>query len=362
MAPKGFIERDFLAEACFAMPQSKRLGPISRSAVAVVCALATTGALVAAVGADPIQGLTALFEGSVGSVDALSVTAVRTTPLLLAGLGVALSFRGGLFNIGAEGQLYLGALGATIVGLWPWSLPGWLHLLLALAAGFVFGALWAAVPGLLRAYRGTSEVVITLMLNYVAIELIGFLVDTKTGPLGERDASFSQSAPIATSATLPILVIGTSLHAGILLAILAAVTLHILMEYTPFGFRVRMVGASPRAARYAGVTISRHLVSIMLLSGGLAGLAGASEILGLRHRLYDRFSPGYGFDAIAVALLAQCHAIGSIATAGFFGALRAGANQLQQATGIETSVILIIQALTVLFVIGSIDPAKRRNA
>lgn len=337
----------------------KLLEPIRRSAVAAACALATTGALVAGVGADPIEGLTALVEGSVGSVDALAVTAVRTTPLLLAGLGVALSFRGGLFNIGAEGQLYLGALGATIVGLWPWSLPGWLHMLTALAAGFVFGALWAAVPGLLRAYRGTSEVVITLMLNYVAIELIGFFVDTDTGPLGERGASYSQSAPIVQSATLPTLVAGTSLHAGILVAIVAALALHLLMAYTPFGFRVRMVGASPRAARYAGVAISRHIVLIMLLSGGLAGLAGASEVLGLRHRLYDRFSPGYGFDAIAVALLAQCHPMALIATAGFFGALRAGANQLQQSTGIEVSLILIIQALTVLFVVGSIDPRRR---
>lgn len=337
------------------------LTPIARSVVAALCALATTGALIAAAGADPLEGFLALLEGAVGSVDSIAVTAVRMTPLLLAGLGVALSFRCGLFNIGAEGQLYLGALGATVIGLLPWSLPGWLHVLIALAAGMGFGALWAAVPGCLRAYRGTSEVVVTLMLNYVAIELIGFFVDTQSGPLGERGASYSQSEPIQATARLPVLLDGTSLHGGIVLALVAALAIHVVMKHTPFGFHVRMVGASPSAARYAGVAIGRQIVLVMLLSGGLAGLAGAGEVLGLRHRLYDRFSPGYGFDAIAVALLAQCRPLATIATAGFFGALRAGANQLQQTVGIEVSLILIIQAVAVLFVVGSLDQAPRRT-
>jgi len=334
----------------FASALWRTVGPL----IALLMALGVSGILIVMVGADPITAYGAMIVGSVGSVDALATTGVRMTPLLLAGLGVALSFRCGVWNIGAEGQLYAGAIGATIIGVMPVSLPMIVHLPLAIIVGFIAGALWAAIPGYFRAYRGVSEVVLTLMFNYVGIQLASYMVDTRSGPLGERGAAYSQSHLIADSTRLPILIPGTSLHAGLILAVLLAIGLYIVVRYTTFGFRLRMVGANPVAAAYAGVNTARQIMWVMLLSGGLAGLAGAAEVLGLKYRLFENFSPGYGYDAIAVALLANNNPLGVILSSGFFGALRAGANRMQQTAGIEVSVILIIQALTVLFVVAGV--------
>jgi simple sugar transport system permease protein len=319
----------------------------------VLLAFAVSAVLIYLVGANPLEAYAAMLQGSIGGVAALTTTGVRMTPLLLAGLGVAISFRAGVFNIGAEGQLYLGAIGATIVGLMPLAIPGWLHALLALIAGVIGGAIWAAIPGYLLAYRGISEVILTLMLNYVGIYLASYLVDTESGPLGERGASYSQSEQIQEAARLPVLVTGTSLHLGLIIGVVLAVALWAMIRWTPFGFRLRMVGANPIAARYAGVLVGRQIVAVMALSGGLAGLAGAIEVLGLRYRLFENFSPGYGYDAIAVALLANSNPLGVIASSAFFGALQAGANRMQQTVNIETSLVFVIQALTVIFVIAA---------
>lgn len=318
---------------------------------AVVGALAVAAGLIFLAGANPVAAYGAMLEGAVGSVGSLATTGVRMTPILLTGLAVALSFRAGVFNVGAEGQLYLGAAFATAVALVPLGLPAPLHVLAALLAGAVGGALWVAVPAYLRAKRGVSEVVTTLMLNFAGLHLISYLIDPITGPLGEPNASYAQSFPIQDSARLPILVRGTSLHAGLLLGLGLALLLAVALKFTTFGFRIRMLGGNPTAARFAGLPTERQIIVAMLLSGAIAGLAGASEVLGLRLRLFDRFSPGYGYDGIAVALLADSNPLAVVASAGFFGALRAGANAMQQATGLETSVVLIIQALTILFVV-----------
>jgi ABC-type uncharacterized transport system permease subunit len=323
------------------------LGPL----VAVVGALLVSAGLILLAGSDPVSAYGAMLGGAVGSVGSLATTGVRMTPILLTGLAVAVSFRAGVFNVGAEGQLYLGAALATAVALLPLGLPSPLHVLLALAAGAMGGAVWVAVPAYLRAYRGVSEVVTTLMLNFAGLYFISYLIDPITGPMGEPGASYAQSFPIQDSARLPILVRGTSLHAGLLLGLALAVVLAVVIRSTTFGFRLRMLGGNPTAARFAGLPTARQIVVAMLLSGAIAGLAGASEVLGLRLRLFDRFSPGYGYDGIAVALLAGSNPLGVIASAAFFGALRAGANAMQQATGLETSVVLIIQALTILFVV-----------
>jgi ABC-type uncharacterized transport system permease subunit len=320
-------------------------------AAAITLALIASGVLIVLAGANPLEAYGAMLSGSLGSVASLATTGVRMTPLLLTGLSVALSFRAGVFNVGAEGQLYVGAAFATMVALVPVQVPAIIHIPLCLAAGFLGGALWALAPAYLRAYRGVSEVVTTLMLNFVGALVVSYLVDPITGPMGERGASYAQSPVIQDSAALPILIRGTSLHAGLLIAVALAFVLYGLISFTTVGFRLRMLGANPIAARFAGLSSSREIVVVMLLSGGIAGLAGAAEVLGLRHRLYDRFSPGYGYDGIAVALLAGSHPIAVIVSAAFFGALRAGANSMQQTTGLETSVVLIIQALTILFVI-----------
>jgi ABC-type uncharacterized transport system permease subunit len=321
--------------------------------VAVLLALVVSGVLIWTIGKNPVRAFATMWEGSLGSIDSLATTGVRATPLLLCGLSVALSFRIGVFNIGAEGQLYLGAVAATIVGLLPFSVPAWLHITLALMAGFIAGAMLGAIPGYLRAYRNVNEVVVNLMLNYIVTYFVGYLVNVDYGPLGERGAAYAQSPLLASSSHLPILVKGTSLHLGLILGLFLAVALHILINNTPFGFQVRMIGSNPNAARYAGVPVERNIVKTMLLSGGLAGLAGASEIMGLTYRLFDNFSPGYGFDGIAVALLARNNPLGVILSSAFYGALRAGAGRMQQILGIQVSFVNIIMALTILFAVGS---------
>jgi ABC-type uncharacterized transport system permease subunit len=320
-------------------------------ALSVLAAFTVSSVIILAVGANPLIAYEAMFRGAFGSVGSLATTGVRMTPILFTGLAVALSFRAGIFNVGAEGQLYAGAALGAAIALAPLGIPGVVQVTLALVGGMVGGALWALVPGYLRAYRGVSEVVTTLMLNFVGILLVSYLVDPIDGPIGQHGAAYAQSLPIQKVAELPILIRGTSLHAGLILGIALAVGLFVLIGYTPLGFRLRMLGSNPLAARFAGLRSAREIMTVMLLSGGIAGLAGAVEVIGLRYRLYDHFSPGYGYDGIAVALLGGSNPIGVIFSSGFFGALRAGANSMQQATGIETSVVLSIQALTILFVI-----------
>lgn len=328
---------------------------------AIAAALAVSGILIALAGVNPLDAYAAMIQGSVGSLNSLAVTGVRMTPILLTGLSVAIGFRAGLFNIGGEGQLYIGAAASAAVALAPLNVPAVVHILFALIAGAAGGALWVLVPAYLRAYRGVSEVVTTLMLNFVGIILVSYLVDPALGPMGERGASYAQSVEIQASAELPVLLERTSLHAGLVIGLGLAVGLYLLIRYTGFGFRLRMLGANPTAARFAGVKPAREMMLIMLLSGAIAGLAGAVEVMGLRHRLYADFSPGFGYDGIAVALLANASPLGVIAASGFFAALRAGSSLMQQVTRIDTSIVLIIQALTILFVIAGLFRGRLRR-
>jgi ABC-type uncharacterized transport system permease subunit len=323
----------------------------SRPIVAIALAMLVSAALIVSQGANPFAAYAALLKGSFGSVNALANTCVRTAPLLLGGLGIALGIQGGLFNIGAEGQLYVGAAAATAVGLIPLPVPAWLHVTLALLAGIAGGALMAFIPGYLRAYRGVSEVVVTLMLNYIGLYFVGFLVEGPT-PLHQPDTFYPQSPPILPSALLPRLIKGTSLHAGIIFGLVLGVALYFLLKFTRFGFRIRMVGANPEAARYAGVKVEPHLLVIMLIAGGFAGLMGSGEVLGLKRRLFDHFSGGLGYHAISVALLGGGDPLGVILSAFFFGALRAGAGLMQQTVGVEKAMAEVIQALAILFVVG----------
>jgi len=318
--------------------------------LAIVLAMMVSAGLILARGANPIKAYAAMLQGAFGSVVALTNTGVRATPLLLGGLGIALGFKAGLLNVGVEGQIYAGGLAATAVGIFPIPVPPWLHLLLTLVAGFIGGALWGLLPAYLRAYRGVSEIVVTLMLNYVGIQLASFMVQEYT-PLGEQGVFYPQSRLILPSARLPILIKGTSLHAGVILAVVLGVVLHFVLRYTHFGFRTRMVGENPEAARYAGVDVKRQIFAVLLISCGLGGLAGTVEVVGLKLRLFDRFSQGLGYDAIAVALMANGNPLGVIISAIFFGALRAGAGKMQVVVGIETPIASVIQALAVLFVI-----------
>lgn len=323
----------------------------SRPILATLMAFLVSSLLILTQSVNPLEAFAAMLKGSVGNIGALAATGVRATPLLFGGLSFVVAFRAGLFNVGVDGQLLVGAAAATAVAIQPLPLPPWLHVTLCLLAAAIGGALYALIPAYLRAYRGISEVVVTLMMNYIALNLISYLV--LDGPLKRPGAWFPQSPDIMTTAWLPKLIERTSLHAGILVAIAIGLLLSFILRFTPFGFHVRMVGTNPNAAHYAGLDVKAYMLRVMLISGAIAGLAGASEVMGLRHALFENFSGGLGYDGISVGLLAAANPLGVFLAAFFFGALRAGAALMQQTVGIVTAMADVIQALTVFFVVGT---------
>lgn len=289
-----------------------------------------------------------LLEGAVGGPSAISESLLRATPLIFTGLAVALGFRSGLFNIGAEGQIYIGALFATIVGVNFIGLPIFVHLPLAVLAGFVGGAVWGFLPGILKARTGAHEVITTIMLNYVSYLVVDLSLRQPLIQVPGRDDPISRV--IDPSATLPLILSDQRLHWGLLLALVAAVAVWWLLFRSTKGFEFRAVGLNPSAARYAGMNIGRTIVLTMIISGGLAGLAGAGEILGTNHRLTPGFSPKWGFDAIAIALLGGSRPIGVIGSALLFGALRAGATSMQLNADVPIDLVVVIQGLVVMFI------------
>jgi general nucleoside transport system permease protein len=290
---------------------------------------------------------TALFRSSLGSDNAISETIVNATPLLFGGLSVALAFRAGLFNIGAEGQILIGAMGAAIVGFSFDGLPTFAHLPLAVLGGFLAGAMWGFIPGILKARTGAHEVIITIMLNYVAFSLVTWLLKTSVFLRPGRTDPISK--PVAESAQLMTFFEGLRVHAGILLALAAAYFVWWLLFRSTVGFSFRAVGANPSAAAYAGISVAGTYVLAMSLAGGLAGLAGTSQVLGVQYSVFPGFSSFLGFDAIALALLGRSHPFGVVLAALLFGALRAGAAGMQAVTDTPVDIIVVIQALIIMF-------------
>lgn len=288
----------------------------------------------------------ALFSGSLGGAGAISESLVAATPYIFAGLAVAVGFRGGLFNIGGEGQLLVGAAVAVIIG-YSLQLPAIIHLPLALLGGLLGGALYASIPGILKAKTGAHEVINTIMLNYIAFRFFDWAF---TGPLRRPGGDAPITAEIFPSAYLPQLFEGYRFHWGFFLALLTAFIIWWLLFKTTLGFEIRTVGANPNAARYGGIKITRITVLTMAISGGLAGLAGTNEVLGLNHFLAGGFSSGYGFDAIALALLGKSHPLGVVLAALLFGTLRNGATRMQSIASIPIDIISIVQALVIVFI------------
>ncbi|GBD00212.1 hypothetical protein HRbin17_02750 [bacterium HR17] len=295
-------------------------------------------------GVAPVAVLHALWQGAFGDRYAVAETLVKATPILLAGLGVAIAFRCGVWNIGAEGQLLLGALAATAVGT-KVALPAGVHLIAALLAGTIGGAMWASVAAWLRLRRGVNEVVATLLLNFIAAALVGYAVHA---PLREDAGVLPQSDLLPPSARLPLLLPPTRLHAGFPLALLLAFAVHIALERTVWGFRLSAVGANPLAAQTWGIATGRMMTVALLVSGALAGLAGATEVCGVTYRLFEKFSPGYGYTAIVAALVAQLSAAGLIPAAVLLGAINAGGAALQRLLGLSPTLTWVIQAALLL--------------
>jgi general nucleoside transport system permease protein len=319
--------------------------------LAVFTALVLGAVVIAVTAGDVVRAYQGLWEGSLGRLTSLSDTLVWTTPYIFGGLAVALAFKAGLFNIGVEGQIALGSLASVYVGYAVHDVPFPWHLILAVAAGTLAGALWGAIPGFLKARTGAHEVIVTIMLNYVAIQMTSFLV---SGPMKDPNPLIAnaQTPKILQSARLPPLLPDPvyRVHWGFVVAILAAIGIWWLLSKSTLGFEIRTVGANPQAARYAGIAVGRTMVVAMAISGGLAGLGASLEVVGLNFYHTAGFSVGYGFDSIAVALLGRSNPFGVIPSALLFGALRAGSSRMQFLSQIPIDIINVIQALVLIFV------------
>jgi ABC-type uncharacterized transport system permease subunit len=326
------------------------LSSISEMAIpvlSVLTALVIGAVVIWASGANVVKAYRGLFEGAFVGVSNFTETLVIATPYTLAGLAVALAFRCGLFNIGVEGQFNMGALFSVAVAVTVKGLPIYIHLPLSLLAGALGGALWGAIPGFLKAKLGTHEVTNTIMLNYIAVKTMDFLVKN---PLRDKTSSIPRTPFIAKTATLPALLADHRVHAGLLIAIAAIFVVYWILWKTTLGFEIRTVGANPDAAQYAGMSVTRNFVLAMVLSGALAGLAGAGEVLGTNHNLPASFISGYGFDSIAIALLAKSHPFGILPAALLWAALRNGAGLMQVRAGISIDLINIVQGLVIVFI------------
>ncbi len=321
----------------------------TRLALATMLSGLSAALLVVLSGHDPIAALRALATGAFGSRASIGAALDRSTPYLLAGVGVALCFRAGIINIGAEGQIAVGGLGATAAALASPAAGPIVTVILALLAGALCGAAWSGLAALLHLARGVHEVLATLLLNFVALLLVQLLL---AGPLGQAGAGFLQSPPIPPAARLPRLPL-LGMHPGFPLAVMAAAGGTALLWRTRFGFGLRVLGASRSAAAYAGFRLPVLTILVMLLAGALAGVAGAVEVLGLHRRLVEGYSNGFGFRAVTVALLGLLEPVLVVPAALFVGFMEAGAQSMQREVGVPSSMITVLEGLTVLYVLAA---------
>lgn len=363
--------------------------------LAVLGAFAIGAVILAIQGVNPLEAYKAMVVGAFGSKNGLADTLVKSIPLLLVGLGIAIAFRGGVINIGAEGQLIVGALFSTFIGLQLGeSMPAALVILIGLAAGTLMGGLWGTIPGYLKAQLGVNEILSTIMMNQIAIQIGFFLL---RGPMIDpaelaAGTNIPHSARMTKAVDIPrftdiakslgftqsakdlglegwskeiygLLVEPTRLHAGLIFAILIAILVYIFLWRTTIGYRIRAVGLNPHASRYAGIDVKKNMVLSMTLSGAFAGLAGAVEIFGLHHRMFEPLavSAGYGFSGIVAALFGKLHPLGMIPSSILFGGLLVGGDKMQRAMQVPQVLIQVILGLVVLFVVSTDYFVRRRQ-
>jgi simple sugar transport system permease protein len=334
--------------------------------VAVPLALLIGALMLLALDKNPLVAYGALLQGAAGDVSGITQTLVKATPLLLVGLGVCIAFRGGVINIGGEGQLIVGALAASAVAL---ALPEgarWYLLPLCLLAGALAGAVWGGIPGILKARLDVNEILSTVMMNAIALQLSNFLlrgpmIDPKEIEAGTRIA---QTALLPKAVWLTRLVPKTLLHSGAILAVVLAILVYIFLWRTTIGYRSRAVGLNAAAARYAGIRVSFYQALSLILGGAFAGIAGAVEVMGVQHRMLEGLSGGYGFSGIVAALFGKLHPLGAIPASVLFGGLLVGGNKMQRAVQVPSALIDTILGLVVLFVVSaeiwSVYRARRR--
>jgi len=320
--------------------------------ISVIIAVFISGLIIWAVGYDPVAAISALLKGAFGGGRQIGETLMRATPLMFTGLAVAYGFRAGLFNIGAEGQLFMGGLVAAWLGIALAGLPWIVNIPLILIGGAAAGAAWAFIPAVLKARVGAHEVITTMMFTYIARYFVSWIV---TGPL-KAEGQIPQTEALPPESILPRIhetfsfLTNSRLHWGFVIAVILAVGLWLLLKYTTLGYEARAVGFSPWASQTGGISVEATIVKSLCISGALAGLAGVVEVIAVHGRLFDQFSSGFGFTGIAVALLAKNNPLGVIAAAILFGALSAGSGTMQLEADVPAKLIFIIQALIIFFV------------
>jgi simple sugar transport system permease protein len=316
---------------------------------------------------NPIEAYRAMWDGAFGSQNAVAETLVKATPLLLVGLGICISFRGDVINIGGEGQMIVGAILGTLVGVTLTDWPGWAVVPLALVTGFLGGAIWGGIPGFLKAYFKVNEILSTVMMNAIAVQLMNFLL---RGPMidpaqAELASKIPQTARLVDAFRLPRWV-PTRLHLGAVIAVVLAVFVYILLWRTSWGYRIRAVGQNPDASRYAGIKVKNYIVLALVLSGAFAGLAGVMQVYGVNYRMItdgsaSGFTGSAGFNGIVAALFGQLHPLGTIPASILFGALLVGANKMQRVVQVPSALITALNGLVVVFVVSSEIWRRRRQ-
>ncbi len=329
------------------------------SLISLIISLLVSALLIKMAEADILLAFSSLWSGAFGSMRALLETLVRSTPLILTGLAAALAFRGKIWNIGADGQLFIGAMAGYWATLLFSGLPSIVLIPIIIIFSFIGGAAWGALSGYLKTRFDVDVIISTIMLNYIAIYFLSFMLSAN-GPWREEGSFYQQTARLAKNTFFPIFVPRSRLHIGFLIAISAAVLVYILLKKTSLGYEIRAFGFNPKASRFKGTNISRTVIIIMLISGGIAGLAGAGELFGIHHRLRPDISVNLGYTGIIVAMLAGLNPIAVIPAGILFGALLNGATKLQVISGVPSSLIYVIQAIVLLFYLTGTTMAKYR--
>lgn len=322
--------------------------------VAALIAIVIGAIVSAAIGFNPLIVYGSLFSGAFGNLFNFGSTLTGAVPLILIGLGIAIAFKAGLFNIGADGQYWVGAMATVWIGYHFTTLPGWLHIIIALLAGMIAGGLWGGViPGLTKAYMGAHEVITTMMMSYIGIFLVEYMIEEAHAPM-RKPGYIPESPTVASNTQLPFLP-GQAFHQaqlsiGIFIALLAAIAVWVLLQKTTFGFQVRAVGLNQRASRYAGIKVPLYTVLTLGISGVFAGLAGGVQMLGVQYQLNDSFASQYGYTAIVVSLLARNNPYGCVIAGIFFSALNTGGQNMQQVSGVPASLTDMLTGLIIFFV------------
>jgi ABC-type uncharacterized transport system permease subunit len=347
-----------------------RLLPFDWKDMAFNAALAASGMLTALlVGAvmlllmraNPLTAYAAMISGALGDVSGITQSLAKATPLLLVGLGICIAFRASVINIGGEGQIIAGALMATWFPLTFRTWPGWLLIPSTMIMGFIAGAAWGFVPGILKARLNVNEILSTVMMNAIALQLMNLLLrGPLIDPAGVAAGTYlAQSERLPEQVWLPKLVPQTLLHAGAIVAVVLAVAAYIFLWRTTIGYRIRAVGLNPDASRYAGINVPFYQALSLTLAGGFAGLAGVSEVIGVQHQLLEGITGGYGFSGIVAALFGGLHPLGLIPASWLFGSLLVGADKMQRAVQVPSALVNTIMGLVVLFVVGSALLSRR---